>query len=99
MPSSTITKRELREQRRAERQAAEAAEAAHNRRRRRLFQLGAAAGLALVAVVVLSPSGDAVRPPRPSGTGAWDCRRLLTLGDVGGGRLPLPSPSRVPRHR
>ena len=69
MPSSTLTKRELREQRRAERQAAEAAEAAHNRRRRRLFQLGAAAGLALVAVLVavaVSSSSGTPKTPAPA---------------------------------
>ena len=68
MPSSTLTKRELREQRRAERQAAEAAEAAHNRRRR-LIQLGAAAGLALVAVVVavaVSSSSGTPKTPAPA---------------------------------
>ena len=61
MSSSTLTKRE---QRRAERQAAEAAEAAHDRRRRRLWQLGAAAGLAL-ALRVAPRLIQALRPSAP----------------------------------
>jgi protein-disulfide isomerase len=69
MPNPTLTKRELREQRRAERQAAEAAEAARARRRRRVWQLGAAAGLAAVAVIVaviISSSGGATKTPSPA---------------------------------
>jgi protein-disulfide isomerase len=69
MPSSTLSKRELRDQRRSERQAAEAAEAARSRRRRRLWQLGAAAGLAVVAVVAavaISSSGGATKTAAPT---------------------------------
>jgi protein-disulfide isomerase len=57
---STLTKRELREQRRAARREAERREAAREARRRRLWQFGAVAGLAVVAVVVavaISSSG------------------------------------------
>jgi protein-disulfide isomerase len=67
MPSSTMTKRELREQRRAERLAAEAAEAARSTRHRRLVRLLAAVGVAAAAVViaaVVSSSGS--KPAAPA---------------------------------
>jgi protein-disulfide isomerase len=67
--SQTLTKRELREQRRSQRQAAERAEKARAVRRRRLWQLGAAAGLAVAVVgvaIALSGGSEPQRTPAES---------------------------------